>query len=101
MYNLASFATVSKVGAGNLFQINIQEYSLHGFRMKITLNIDETLVCRLRGEVARRGTTMSALIEAGIRRVLTTHTPSNSQPDSLPATADLEERRVQSRHLQP
>ena len=57
---------------------------MHGFRMKITLNIDETLVRRLRGEVARRGTTMSALIEAGIRRVLTTHTPSNSQPDSLP-----------------
>ena len=52
--------------------------------MKITLNIDETLVRRLRGEVARRGTTMSALIEAGIRRVLTTHTPSNSQPDNLP-----------------
>ena len=57
---------------------------MHGFRMKITLNIDETLVRRLRGEVARRGTTMSALVEAGIRRVLTTITPSDDQPDTLP-----------------
>ena len=38
--------------------------------MKTTLNIDETVMRRLREEAARRGTTMSALVEAGLRRVL-------------------------------
>ena len=38
--------------------------------MKTTLNIDETVTHRLREEAARRGTTMSALVEAGLRRVL-------------------------------
>ena len=51
--------------------------------MKTTLNIDETVMQRLREEAAQRGTTMSALVEAGIRRVLTTRTPSNGQPDTL------------------
>ncbi len=38
--------------------------------MKTTLNIDDTLLLRLREEAARRGTTMSALVEAGLRRIL-------------------------------
>ena len=38
--------------------------------MKTTLNIDETVMRRLREEAARRGTTMSQLVEAGLRRVL-------------------------------
>ena len=38
--------------------------------MKTTLNIDETVMQRLREEAARRGTTMSDLVEAGLRRVL-------------------------------
>ena len=38
--------------------------------MKTTLNIDDTLLRRLSEEAARRGTTMSALVEAGIRRIL-------------------------------
>ncbi len=38
--------------------------------MKTTLNIDDTVMQRLREEAARRGTTMSALVEAGLRRVL-------------------------------
>lgn len=38
--------------------------------MKTTLNIDETVMRRLREEAARRGTTMSELVEAGLRRVL-------------------------------
>ena len=40
------------------------------FHMKTTLNIDENVMRRLREEAARRGTTMSALVEAGLRRVL-------------------------------
>ena len=39
--------------------------------MKTTLNIDDSVMRRLREEAARRGTTMSALVEAGLRRVLT------------------------------
>ena len=38
--------------------------------MKTTLNIDDSVMERLRKEAARRGTTMSTLVEAGIRRVL-------------------------------
>ncbi len=38
--------------------------------MKTTLNIDDSVIQRLREEAARRGTTMSALVEAGLRRVL-------------------------------
>ena len=40
------------------------------FHMKTTLNIDDTVMQRLREEAARRSTTMSALVEAGLRRVL-------------------------------
>ena len=38
--------------------------------MKTTLNIDDTVMRRLREEAARRQTTMSSLVEAGLRRVL-------------------------------
>lgn len=38
--------------------------------MKTTLNIDDGVMKRLREEAARRGTTMSELVEAGLRRVL-------------------------------
>lgn len=38
--------------------------------MKTTLNIDNTVMKRLREEAARRQTTMSALVEAGLRHVL-------------------------------
>lgn len=38
--------------------------------MKTTLNIDDTVMRRLREEAARRRTTMSALVEAGLRLVL-------------------------------
>lgn len=38
--------------------------------MKTTLNIDPTVMQRLREEAARRGTTMSELVEAGLRRIL-------------------------------
>jgi hypothetical protein len=40
------------------------------FHMKTTLNIDPSVMQRLKEEAARRGTTMSELVEAGIRRIL-------------------------------
>ena len=52
--------------------------------MKTTLNIDETVMRRLREEAARRGTTMSSLVEAGLRRVLSEPGPSIGHPDTLP-----------------
>lgn len=52
--------------------------------MKITLNIDETVVRWLREEAAQRGTTMSSLVEAGIRSVLTMSTPTDGRQDHLP-----------------
>ncbi|MEM7218613.1 MAG: ribbon-helix-helix protein, CopG family [Pseudomonadota bacterium] len=45
--------------------------------MKTTLNIDDSVMERLREEAARRNTTMSKLVEAGIRRIL--DEPKNSQ----------------------
>lgn len=38
--------------------------------MKTTLNIDDTVMRRLREEAARQGRTMSELVEAGLRRIL-------------------------------
>jgi hypothetical protein len=40
------------------------------FHMKTTLNIDDSVMNRLREVAARRGTTMSELVEAGLRLVL-------------------------------
>jgi plasmid stability protein len=40
------------------------------FRMKTTLNIDDSVMQRLREAAARQGRTMSELVEAGLRRVL-------------------------------
>jgi plasmid stability protein len=40
------------------------------FLMKTTLNIDDSVMQRLREEAARQGRTMSELVEAGLRRVL-------------------------------
>lgn len=52
------------------------------FHMKTTLNIDDSVMQRLREEAARRGTTMSALVEAGLRRVLAP--PSGTGEPSAP-----------------
>ena len=51
--------------------------------MKTTLNIEDLVMQRLREEAARRGTTMSALVEAGIRRMLAARGPSENLPESL------------------
>ena len=52
--------------------------------MKTTLNIDETLMKRLRIEAARRGTTMTALVEVGLRRVLATPDSGDGSGEDLP-----------------
>lgn len=52
--------------------------------MKTTLNIDESVMQRLREEAARRGTTMSALVEAGLRHVLATPAATGEQQSPLP-----------------
>lgn len=50
--------------------------------MKTTLNIDETVMRQLKEEAARRGTTMSVLVEAGLRRVLAAPSPLKGKSDS-------------------
>lgn len=54
------------------------------FHMKTTLNIDETVMRQLREEAARRGTTMSSLVEAGLRRILAHSGSDSGGPDTLP-----------------
>ena len=52
--------------------------------MKTTLNIDDTLMQALHEEAARRRTTMSALVEAGVRRILEEHVPHRTRQGPLP-----------------
>ncbi len=54
------------------------------FHMKTTLNIDDTVMKRLREEAARRETTMSALVEAGLRRILDEEPSPAGLRDDLP-----------------
>ena len=54
------------------------------FHMKTTLNIDDGVMKRLREESGRRGMTMSALVEAGLRRVLDEKKGSRGSRDELP-----------------
>ena len=51
--------------------------------MKTTLNIDETVMRRLKEEAARRGTTMSALVEAGLRRIFAASSHPKSESGAL------------------
>ena len=52
--------------------------------MKTTLNIDDTVMRRLREEAARRDTTMSALVEAGLRLVLADEGTAGGNRSKLP-----------------
>ncbi len=52
--------------------------------MRTTLNIDDTVMRRLREESARRGTTMTALVEAGLRVVLANPDGDDGTPQPLP-----------------
>ena len=49
-------------------------------RMKTTLNLSEPVMRRVKEEAARRGTTMSALIEAALRRYLEEGEPADLPP---------------------
>lgn len=51
-------------------------------RMETTLTIDDAILRELREEAARRGTTMSALVEAGVRRILAERPAT--EPDEPP-----------------
>lgn len=44
-------------------------------RMKTTLNIDDTVMARLRAESARSGRTMSELVELALRQLLQARRP--------------------------
>ena len=52
--------------------------------MKTTLVIDDTVMQRLREEAAKRGVTMSELVEAGLRRVLDEPGPPPGARPPLP-----------------
>ena len=52
--------------------------------MKTTFDIDQTVMQELREEAARRKVSVSALVEAGLRRVLVEGKPVDGQPAALP-----------------
>ncbi|MCY4187811.1 MAG: hypothetical protein OXD30_04955 [Bryobacterales bacterium] len=52
--------------------------------MKTTLNIDDSVMQRLREEAVRRGTTMAMLVEAGLRHVLSEPIAADSPATELP-----------------
>lgn len=52
--------------------------------MKTTLNIPDPVMRELKEEAARRGTTMSALVEAGLRRLLIESRSERRSADELP-----------------
>ena len=55
--------------------------------MKTTLNIDDTVMARLRQESARSRRTMSELVEAGLRLLL--QSEQSDPPPKLPALPTL------------
>ncbi len=57
------------------------------FHMKTTLNIDDTVMARLRQEAARRKRTMSELVEAGLRLLF--QTGKNGPEPKLPPLPKL------------
>lgn len=54
--------------------------------METTLTLDDAVMRELREEAARRGTTLSALVEAAVRRILAERPApeGESEPDELP-----------------
>lgn len=53
------------------------------FHMKTTLNIDDTVMARLKQEAARQGRTMSELVETALRQLLQARR-SDPRPAALP-----------------
>lgn len=54
------------------------------FHMKTTLNIDETVMARLKRESVRTGRTMSELVETALRRLLEAR-PDRAELSPLPS----------------
>ena len=52
--------------------------------MKTTLNIDDGVMARLKQEAARRGETMSSLVEAALRLLLEPKRPAKRSLSPLP-----------------
>ena len=50
------------------------------FHMKTTLVIDDEVMTRLKEEAARRGTTISMLVEAALRSLLDANEPARELP---------------------
>lgn len=48
--------------------------------MKTTLNIDDSIMAKLKQEAARRGGTMSELVEMALRQLLKARRPSEELP---------------------
>ena len=57
--------------------------------MKATLEIDAAIMQRLRDEAKRRGTTMTALAEAGIWRILSEKAPTAKSDKPLPELSKM------------
>ena len=57
--------------------------------MKTTFNIDDSVMQALREEAARRRTTMSSLVEAGLRRFLQDCKDLEAKRDMLPPLPKL------------
>lgn len=55
------------------------------FHMKTTLVIDDEVMRRLKAEAARRGTTISRLVEAALRALLDGNTTKGSELPPLPS----------------
>lgn len=66
------------------FRLTLPRFSGYVFQMQTPFNIDDTVTHRQREEAARRGTTRSALVEAGLRRVLGEDTRIDDGRGSLP-----------------
>ena len=52
--------------------------------MKTTFNIDDALMQQLRVEAARRGVTMTQIVESGIRHMIATSLKSTGNAQELP-----------------
>ena len=68
-------------------EIRVEPYGTHAVRERTApyqaVRIDDTVMRRLREEAARRRTTVSELVEAGIRRALAEPASTDAPPDTL------------------
>ena len=53
-------------------------------KTRLEVEIDDSMMERLREEVPRRGTTVSALVETGLRLAFAEDAPASSAPENLP-----------------